>query len=101
MAKVAVIERNNKRKRLVKLFATKRMKLKEQIYKKDLSIEQRMKLVFKLAAIPRNSVKNRIRNRCSITGRGRGYYRKFNLSRNKLRELASYGLLPGVIKSSW
>ena len=69
--------------------------------KKDLPLEERFDLVVKLAKLPRNSAQNRVRNRCALTGRPRGYHRKMGISRNMLRELAAQGLLPGVIKASW
>jgi len=101
MAKIGSIERNDKRKRLVKSLASKRKELKLKIYSKDLTIDERFNLVLKLAKLPRNSAKNRVRNRCALTGRPRGYYRKVGLSRNMIRELAGKGMLPGVVKASW
>ena len=80
---------------------SKRVQLKESIYKKDLPLEERFSLVMKLAKLPRNSAQTRVRNRCALTGRPRGYHRRMGLSRNMLRELAAQGLLPGVIKASW
>lgn len=101
MAKISSIQRNNKRKTLNRLLAQKRAKLKSEIYSKNTPLSERFGLILKLAKLPRNSAKNRIRNRCEITGRPRGCYRKFSLSRNMIRELAGQGMLPGVIKSSW
>lgn len=101
MAKVGSVERNEKRKRLVKSFAEKREKLKAEIMNKELPLEQRFSLTLKLAKLPRNSARNRIRNRCGLTGRPRGFHRKMNISRNMLRELAAKGMLPGVVKASW
>lgn len=101
MAKTCVIERGNKRRRLVKQKAAKRAKLKATIKDKNLSAEERFMAVLKLAELPRNSSKTRVKNRCSLTGRPRAYYRKFNMSRIALRDLASRGELPGVTKSSW
>jgi small subunit ribosomal protein S14 len=101
MAKVSSVERNLKRKKMVKSLASKRDSLKAKIYNKQISISERFALVAKLAALPRNSAKTRIRNRCELTGRPRGYYSKFKLCRNKLRELASSGMIPGLVKSSW
>lgn len=101
MAKVSSIYKNKKRQKLVNKFANKRKKLKEQIYNKEISIEDRFQLVNKLAGITRNSSLTRVRNRCNITGRPRGFYRYFGLSRNMLRMLAGQGALPGVVKSSW
>lgn len=101
MAKKGSIERNNKRKKLNASLSNKRKKLKESIYDKSLPLDERFALVQKLAKMPRNSARTRIRNRCGITGRPRGYYSKMGLSRIKLRELAAFGMLPGVVKSSW
>jgi len=101
MAKTSSVERNNKRKRLVKQTAGRRARLKEIIKNRDLPPEERFQAVLTLSEMPRNGAKDRVRNRCALTGRSRGYFRQFNLSRNKLRELASHGELPGVTKSSW
>jgi small subunit ribosomal protein S14 len=101
MAKVCMIERENKRKKLVKRYKTKRAELKAIIKDKDIPADERFQAMLTLADLPRNSSKTRIRNRCALTGRPRGYYRKFNLSRIALRDLASRGELPGVTKSSW
>ena len=101
MAKTCMIERDKKRRRLVKAKAGKRAELKAIIKNKDLPAEERFQAVLKLAEMPRNSSKTRIRNRCALTGRPHAYYRKFNLSRIALRDLASRGELPGVTKSSW
>ena len=101
MAKIGSIQRNNKRKKLAKSLSNKRRALKSEIMKKDLLLEDRFGLVIKLAKLPRNSAQNRVRNRCELTGRPRGYTRKMGISRNMLRQLAAYGMLPGVIKASW
>lgn len=101
MAKTCSIERNEKRRKLTKKHAAKRAKLKAIIKNKDLSAEERFAAVLKLSEMPRNGSKIRIRNRCALTGRPRAYYRKLNLSRIALRQLASRGELPGVTKSSW
>ncbi len=101
MAKVSMIERDKKRKKLVSQNAAKRKALKEIIMNKDLPADERFQATLKLAEMPRNSSKIRMRNRCALTGRPRSYYRKFNLSRIALRDLASRGELPGVTKSSW
>jgi small subunit ribosomal protein S14 len=101
MAKTCVIERNKKRRELVKKNASKRAKLKAIIKNRSLPPEERFMATLKLAEMPRNSSKTRIRNRCALTGRPRAYYRKLNLSRIALRDLASRGELPGVTKSSW
>jgi small subunit ribosomal protein S14 len=101
MARSASIQNNDKRKKLVKTFSSKRKALKEKIYDKNLPLEERFGLVMKLAKLPRNSAKTRVRNRCALTGRPRGCYRRLGLSRNMFRELAGQGMLPGVVKSSW
>ena len=101
MAKQSSIQKNNTRKKIVSKFQKRRQELKKRIMKKDLSMEERFKLQAKLNDLPRDSSNVRIRNRCELTGRVRGVYRKFGLSRIKLRELSMSGSLPGVVKSSW
>ena len=101
MAKQSSIQKNLKRKNIVKKFNNKRQSLKKKIMKKDLTIEERFKMQSKLNELPRDSSKIRVRNRCKLTGRARGVYRKFGLSRIKIRELSMSGELPGVAKSSW
>ena len=101
MAKKSSIEKNKRRMRLVKQFAAKRTRLKAIANDKSLAIEDRFEAGQKLAEMPRNSAPNRVRLRCELTGRPRGNYRKFKLSRMALRELASTGQIPGVVKSSW
>lgn len=101
MAKVCMVERDKKRTKLVKKHANKRAELKAIIKDRTVAPEERFQAVLQLAEMPRNSSKIRQRNRCALTGRPRGYYRKFNLSRIALRDLASRGELPGVVKSSW
>ena len=101
MAKLSSIQKNLHREGLVEKFKDRRSNLKLKIMKKDLAIEERLKLQSKLNELPRNSSHVRIRNRCKLTGRTRGTYRKFGLSRIKLRELSMSGSLPGVVKSSW
>ena len=101
MAKVATFEKNAKRARLIKQYAKKRAALKAVIKDPKVSDEERMEAVFKLAKLPRNSSKVRYRNRCRVTGRPRGNYRIFGLSRIALREMASNGQIPGVVKASW
>ncbi len=101
MAKASAINRNNKRIKLAKSLENKRAKLKAIIANKNAPMEERFAAVLKLAEMPRNSAKIRIRNRCALTGRPRGNFRKFNLCRVALRNLASRGELPGVTKSSW
>ncbi len=101
MAKTCSINRNNKRKKLTKQHAARRAKLKAIISDRDQPPEDRFQAVLKLAEMPRNGAKIRIRNRCEMTGRPRAHHRKFNLCRNVIRELAQLGELPGVVKSSW
>ena len=101
MAKLSSIQKNLNRQELVKKFKNKRTKLKSKIMQKDITMEERIKLQNKLNDLPRNSSHIRVRNRCKLTGRTRGVYRKFGLSRIKLRELSMSGDLPGVVKSSW
>ena len=101
MAKLSSIQKNLHRQELVKKFKNKRTKLKSKIMQKDITMEERIKLQNKLNDLPRNSSHIRVRNRCKLTGRTRGVYRKFGLSRIKLRELTVLGSLPGVVKSSW
>ena len=101
MAKQSSIQKNLNRRNIVKKFNEKRQSLKKQIMKKNLSIEERFKIQSKLNELPRDSSKIRVRNRCKLTGRTRGVYRKFGLSRIKIRELSMSGALPGVAKSSW
>jgi small subunit ribosomal protein S14 len=101
MAKTSSVEKNNRRIKLVKRFASKRAKLKSVIQDKTQPMEERFKAQLQLAEMPRNSAKIRIRNRCEVTGRPRAYYRKLKMSRIALRELGSLGLVPGIVKSSW
>ncbi|MEO1304924.1 MAG: 30S ribosomal protein S14 [Pseudomonadota bacterium] len=101
MAKKSAVERNDKRKRMVEKYAAKREELKAIAMNEDLSLEERFKARLKLAELPRNSAPNRVRNRCEVSGRPRGYYRKLKMSRIALRELGSLGKIPGLVKSSW
>lgn len=101
MAKKSMIEKNKRRERLSKQFAAKRARLKAIANDKKLPMEERFAARLKLAELPRNSSPTRIRNRCELTGRPRATYRKFKLSRIALRDLASTGQIPGVVKSSW
>jgi len=101
MSKLCMKERNRKRTKLNDSKRTKRAALKAVIMNRDLPIEERFAATQKLAELPRNSSRVRQRNRCELTGRGRGYYRKFRLCRNKLRELGSFGQIPGLVKASW
>ncbi|MGQ0485266.1 MAG: 30S ribosomal protein S14 [Hyphomicrobiales bacterium] len=101
MAKTSSIEKNDRRKRLVKQFAGKRARLKAIAQNKTLPMEERFAAQLKMAELPRNSSPNRVRNRCEVTGRARAYYRKVKMSRLALREMANQGLIPGMVKSSW
>ena len=101
MAKKSAVNRNEMVRKLVKQFAAKRKALKDTAENESLSLEERFEARLKLAELPRNSSPTRIRNRCKLTGRPRAVYRKFKLSRLALRQLASSGALPGVVKSSW
>ena len=101
MAKVSMVQRDLKRRKLYAKYKDKRESLLSKSKDKNISTEERFEARLKLAQLPRNSSKNRIRNRCLLTGRPRGVYRKFGLSRIAVRELASDGKLPGVVKSSW
>ncbi len=101
MAKKSAVEKNKRRRKLAQQFETKRAALKAIVRDENSSREDRFKATLKLAELPRNSSKTRVRNRCDLTGRPRGYYRKLKLSRIALRELTSQGLLPGMVKSSW
>lgn len=101
MAKKSVIERNGKRRRLAGKLRAKRQRLKDIANNRDLPMEERFQARLKLSELPRNSAMVRLRNRCEITGRPRGVYRKFKMSRIALRELASSGQIPGMVKSSW
>jgi small subunit ribosomal protein S14 len=101
MAKKSSIEKNNRRRRLVKKFAGKRARLKAIIDNRGVAMEERFAAQLKLSQLPRNSAPERVRNRCELTGRARGFYRKVRMSRMALRELANKGLIPGMVKSSW
>ena len=101
MAKTSSIERNNRRRKLVKRFAARRAALKAIIMNQHLAMEDRFAAQMKLSKLPRNSSAVRIHNRCTLSGRSRGFYRKFKLSRIALRDLASSGQIPGMIKASW
>ncbi len=101
MAKLSAINRNDKRKKMAKRDSAKRAKLKAIVMDRETPIEERFAASMKLAQLPRNGAKNRVRNRCALTGRPRAFHGKFSLSRISLRKLASEGQLPGVTKSSW
>ena len=101
MAKMSMVEREKKRQRLVAQYAEKREKLKAIASDENLSMEERFKARLKLAKLPRNSSPSRLHNRCQVTGRPKAYYRKLKMSRIALRDLASHGEIPGMVKSSW
>jgi len=101
MAKLSSINKNNKRIKLANKYYKKRQKLKKIIMNKNLSLEERFKAQQKLSKMPRNSAVNRVMNRCQITGRPHGVYRKLKISRIALRQLGLEGKIPGMVKSSW
>lgn len=101
MAKISAVEKNESRRRLVARHARRRAALKAIIMDRSRPMEERFAAQLKLAEMPRNSSKTRIRNRCEVTGRPRAYYRKLKMSRIALRELGSLGQIPGLVKSSW
>ena len=101
MAKKSSIENNNRRARLVKKYAARRKRLLAVANNDKLAMEERFEARIKLAALPRNGAVTRVRNRCEVTGRPRGFYRKVKMSRIALRELGNQGLIPGLVKSSW
>jgi small subunit ribosomal protein S14 len=101
MAKKSMIEKNSRRRRMTKQYTGRRARLKAIANDKKRPMEERFAATLKLAKLPRNSSATRIRNRCEITGRPRGFYRKHKLSRIALRDLGSKGLIPGLLKSSW
>ena len=101
MAKTSSIMKNKRREAMAKAFAPRRAALKDVIMDRDVPVEDRFAATLKLAEMPRNSAKVRVRLRCELTGRARGNYRKFKLCRIQLRELASAGQIPGMVKASW
>ncbi|HAJ21094.1 MAG TPA: 30S ribosomal protein S14 [Rhodospirillaceae bacterium] len=101
MAKKSSIEKNNHRRKLSKRYSKKREALKALIHNREIAPEERFAAVIKLDGLPKNASPIRVRNRCEITGRPRAFYRKFRISRIALRDMASLGLVPGVVKSSW
>lgn len=101
MAKKSAVENNEKKRRLADKYADKRASLKAIVDDRSLPIEERFAATLKLAELPRNSAAVRVRNRCEVTGRPRGYYRKLKMSRISLRELGNQGKIPGLVKSSW
>jgi small subunit ribosomal protein S14 len=101
MAKTSAIVKNKRREKLSKLHAGKRAALKSVVMDRELPVEERFEASLKLAELPRNGARNRVRLRCELTGRPRANYRKFKLSRIMLRDLASSGQIPGLVKASW
>ena len=101
MAKKSSIEKNERRRLMAKSMRAKRTRLKDIANDKAKPMEERFEAALKLAALPRNSSRTRVRNRCEMTGRPRAYYRKLRMSRIALRELGAKGMIPGLVKSSW
>ncbi len=101
MAKTSAVEKNKRRRKTVSQQASKRAALKATIMNQSLPIEERFKATIKLAGLPRDGSKTRVRNRCEVTGRPRAFYRKLKMSRIALRELGNSGKVPGIVKSSW
>jgi small subunit ribosomal protein S14 len=101
MAKTSSVEKNNRRRKLTKRFSAKRAALKAIVMDQSKPMDERFRAQLKLSALPRNSAKTRIRNRCEITGRPRAVYRKLGMSRIALRDLGNSGQIPGLVKSSW
>ena len=101
MAKTSSVEKNNRRKRLADRYAARRKALKDLIMDQSKPLEERFRAQLKLAKLPRNSARIRVRNRCEVTGRPRAVYRKLGMSRIAIRELGNSGAIPGLVKSSW
>ncbi|MEO1609814.1 MAG: 30S ribosomal protein S14 [Pseudomonadota bacterium] len=101
MAKLSAIEKNKRRRKLSEQYKAKREALKAIIMDREKPMDERFAAQLKLASMPRNGSETRVRNRCEITGRPRAYYRKLQICRNQLRELAAQGRIPGMVKSSW
>jgi small subunit ribosomal protein S14 len=101
MAKKSAVENNQRKRRLAKKFSARRKRLLDVANNEQLTMEERFEARIKLAALPRNGALVRVRNRCEVTGRPRGYYRKMKMSRIALRDLGNKGLIPGMVKSSW
>ena len=101
MAKTSSVEKNNRRRKMAKKYSGRRARLKAVARDKNRPMEERFAAALKLAELPRNGSETRIRNRCEVTGRPRGFYRKLKMSRIALRDLGSKGLIPGLVKSSW
>lgn len=101
MAKLSMVEREKKRGKIMRRYAQKRIELKAIVKSPNTSYEEKQEAILKLQKLPKNASPVRLRNRCSLTGRPKGYYRKFGLGRNKLREAAMRGDIPGLVKASW
>jgi small subunit ribosomal protein S14 len=101
MAKTSAVEKNNRRRRMADKYAARRAALRAIVQDRTRPPEERFEATLALAELPRNSARVRVRNRCAMTGRPRGYHRKFGLSRIAVRDLGSQGLIPGLIKASW
>jgi small subunit ribosomal protein S14 len=101
MAKKSSIEKNNRRRKMAAQYAKKRAELKAKALDESLPLEERFGARMKLAKLPRNSAPSRVRNRCEISGRPRGYYRKLKMSRIAMRDYGAQGMIPGLVKSSW
>jgi small subunit ribosomal protein S14 len=101
MAKTSSVEKNNRRRKLADRYAARRKALKAIVMDQSKPLEERFQAQLKLSALPRNSSRTRIRNRCEITGRPRAFYRKLSMSRIALRQLGNQGVIPGLVKSSW
>ena len=101
MAKTSAVEKNKRRAKMAERLGPKRKALKAIIMSKDTPIEERFRAQLKLAKMPRNSARIRVRNRCEVSGRPRGFYRKLKMSRIALRDLGAKGQIPGIVKSSW
>jgi small subunit ribosomal protein S14 len=101
MAKKSAVEKNRNRRRMVERYAAKRLELRKLVRDRTRPAEERFEATLLLAELPRNSARVRLRNRCALTGRPRGYHRKFGMSRIALRELGSAGQIPGLVKASW
>ena len=101
MAKLSMVEREKKRAKVMRRYANKRIELKAIVKSPNTSYEEKQEAILRLQKLPRNMSPVRLRNRCSLTGRPKGYYRKFGLGRNKLREAAMRGDIPGLVKASW
>ena len=101
MAKKSSVEKNNRRKKMAKQQSAKRTRLKGIVMDRERPIEERFEAQLKLSEMPRNGAENRFRNRCELSGRPRGFYRKFKMSRIALRDLGNFGMIPGIVKASW